>query len=404
MVTLQKHLDEGGMATSGIRLPPGEVFVPGMIDLIKLDAPSNAMPDGDGDAIQWAAEPPPRRHGEPLKASMTFVQPTPDLLAAFCELFSAAPGKILVFARENGVLGLTDQSEIPEQPNRARGIELLDVWRTKASEVRSILRLAALLYSGESIRPQDIAGGAICSQGNHRPQIMSPRLSKEGLCYVCANCLFVLTPAEVYGPISNRAAVSLRTYPKDAEAIKIGEYRPPEFFWNDPETGKSKPFPSEKEKRRGIARQWLDRTLQDWLHDYPSAIAIQRQKNVLGAALEYRRDLLSVIALQLMQAVARQFVYLCSECREPFIRRGGSETERKPRTDRGQFCDSCKEAGAIDKRADGRRREKKTRARDLYARGLDAVTIAEKLDLRNGAATVQNWAKKGKWNDQTKTR
>jgi hypothetical protein len=209
-------------------------------------------------------------------------------------------------------------------------------------------------------------------------------------------------PNTNFGSIARWASIELETFvPEDADYETIdGEKRytgttpPPGYFWQ------GKPFPAEKKKRLAIAQDCLDWTMEDWLFRFPSTIAMQRDAGVLEAKVAYSRGLLSALAMQLMQTAARRSVHLCSECREPFVRHGGSggsATERKPRADRDEFCDACRERGAIGRRADARRREKKTRARQMYARGTDARTIAEKVGVRD-PGTIELWAEKGNWN------
>ena len=92
--------------------------------------------------------------------------------------------------------------------------------------------------------------------------------------------------------------------------------------------------------------------------------------------------LLSVIAFQLMQVVARETVYFCSECKNPFVRYGGSNLERKPRDDQDRFCERCGRP-AVLRRADRRREEKKAWAKRMYTQGLTIAQITEQLSIKN---------------------
>jgi hypothetical protein len=115
-------------------------------------------------------------------------------------------------------------------------------------------------------------------------------------------------------------------------------------------------------------------------------------------ALEYRFGLLSAIALQLMQMVARKSVHMCSECKNPFIRSGGSNAERKPRADRDEFCDACRESGASNRRADARRRARDSRARKLWKRGASPEKIAAECNSKPKTiiSLIEGWNAKAK--------
>jgi DNA-directed RNA polymerase subunit RPC12/RpoP len=63
--------------------------------------------------------------------------------------------------------------------------------------------------------------------------------------------------------------------------------------------------------------------------------------------MNYRFGLLSVIALQLLQAVARRAVYFCAECKNPFIRLGGPKSERRPKSGVNSFCKQCGHRAAV---------------------------------------------------------
>ena len=327
---------------------------------------------------------------------------------------------------------------MPDAPNMVAGLEPLERWRELASQVRSILRLAALLYQGTYINPEHIVGEAppSCGRGHLKQEMHVPRFSSKGLCYVCPICLDV-QPNESFGPISQsvssaflpvppgRTARDEELFQEDlrchqvaqmsrrgksyasaqeqfqetvldprkhqiARATEAAKDAPPGCFWR----GQS--FPEEKRKRERIAQTCLDQTIEDWLFRFPSTLAMVRQVGEMNVTLEYRFGLLSAIALQLMQAVARKSVHLCSECKNPFVRHGRSKIERKPRADRNAFCNRCRAAGAISRRADDHRRENRTRARRLSEHGASYAEIAEKLGIRE-ADTVRGWAKKGKW-------
>jgi hypothetical protein len=412
-LSLSERLEMAAISTTR-PLPPGTIFVPGTIELVC-----------DGDAIHWALQ--ASKRGAP---SCKQALPPPDLLSSFWKLFDAQPGRILMFARQNGVLGLTEEGppkpegypdppHFPETPNRISGLEPLETWRALASQVRSILKLAAYLLQKKDIKPEHIAGEPPprCSRDHPEQRMWVPSFSSKGLCYVCPSCLNV-QPNESYGPIGRWAADTLQTLPEGTPAPLPGEPSPSGYFWGETESHESipggakwmtRPFPKEQDKRAHIARTCLDQTVQDWLFRFPSTITMERNAGELDAKVEYRFGLLSAIALQLMQAIARKSVHLCSECKKPFISPSGSETERKPRADRDQFCDACKGPTAnyptnrrrniaANRRADERRRNKRKRAQQMYARGIDISTIAEKLSLRNGSKTVQNWAENGNWN------
>jgi hypothetical protein len=386
-------------------LTPGSILIPGVIDLT-----------GDGDAIRWTSE----------RTAPRLTTPGPDVLRRFSELFDAESGKILLFARQHGVLGLTEDGSLPDTPNIVDGLEPLERWRGLASQVRSIQNLAAILQTDGDIKPEHIAGEPppICSRG-HSPTRMRFRdpedfcsheaqTLRRGLFCVCPIC-YDVKPNESFGAISPWASVELQAFvPDDADFQTVDGKKqytgtaPTGYFWH------GKPFPMQNSERLRIAQTCLDWTIQDWLSRFPSTIAMERETvfeakrgrhglfeaklgGELEAKLEYRFGLLSAIALQLMQVVARKSVHICSECKEPFIKRGGSKTERRPRADRDEFCEQCKKTGAVDRRADKRRREKKNQARQMYLRGIDAGSIADKLKLRNGESTVRLWSEEGKW-------
>jgi hypothetical protein len=387
MDDLSTNLALAGLGISS-PMPAGVVMVPSTIELVAND-----------EAIHWVVDDAP---------SSTLMQPPADLVHLFWKLFDARPEKIVIFAHKYGVLGLTEDARFPQVPNMIAGLEPLDTWRGLASQVRSILNLAALIHRGEDITPDDIIGepAPICERGHSAIRMRfsgsdyfcsdEARVMRQGLFCVCPICYHV-EPNTRFGSIGRWAADALQTLPNDTLA-QINQPTPSGYFWN------GKPFPEKKERRLRVAQTCLDWTIEDWLFRFPSTLGMERSDSALDVVLGYRFGLLSAITLQLLQVIARKEVFICSECKNPSI----THTERKPRRDRDVFCDTCRgpsngdaSAGrrniAANRRADQRRRENVSRARQLWEKGISAAQIAEKLQVRS-PETINRWATKGKWN------
>jgi hypothetical protein len=354
----------------GNPIPPGSVWVPGVI---RLD-PANG-------ALSWEG-----LGGKPVK-------PPEDLIQFFAELFRAQPAGLIDFAKRYGVLGLSEDAQIPWEPNFVRGIEPVEKWRSLASEVRSILHLAAMLHAGENVHPEDIAGDPPTCPIHNIKMLAALRLPTVS--YMCPrpDCSESRPFQACYGPISERAAIEFQIIPAGVDPNTRN------CFWSN-NAGVMVPFPVDKKKRSKIAQQWLDMTLDDWLFRFPSTISVERSSGELELRLDYRFGLLSVIAMQLMQAVARRAIYFCSACKEPFVRHGGSNMERRPKAGMDRFCDNCGRPAAV-LRADERRRHKIAEAQRLFRRGVSLREIAERLKVRGSAKstpveTVRGWITKRK--------
>jgi transposase-like protein len=281
-----------------------------------------------------------------LTAPCDWVTPPNDLVHSFTELADATPAKILKFAKRYGVLGLDREANMPEAPNIVEGIEPIEFWKSLAARVRSILRLGARVENAEDIRPEEVA----------------------------AVSQYLMNALSAGPPMKS-------TLPHDP---------PSEWFWN------GKPFPTKRDARARIARTCLDWELAAWLQKFSSTLAPTRNRKSgeIEIELSYRFGLLSVIALQLLQAIARRAVYICSACKHPFVRAGGSNDERKPKASYERFCDNCGRHAAVRK-ADERRRDRIKEARRRFDAGESPSDIAEQLRIRS-AETVRKWIEKGK--------
>jgi len=270
-------------------------------------------------------------------------KPPDDLVQEFARLADATPGEILDFARRYGVLGMDESQSFPGQPNFFEGIEPIERWRTMAREVSGLLKVAASLQ--------------------------------------------------------NNALIDVDTIRAVSEnALTLNALQPGIWFWME------KPFPPGKEKRAAIARRILDERIRfDWLRRFPSILSFERDTNGdMNLVVDHLFGLLSLIGLQVMQAVARKSVYFCSSCKLPFVRHGGSKMERRPKTGMERFCEQCGRAGAL-RLADERRKEKIRTANELHEKGNSPKQIAVALGVRS-TATVTAWLQRGRRNAKKKTR
>lgn len=334
----------------GRALGAGGIFIHNTITLVS---------DDRGDAISW--KPNTSTNPAEVAAAGRWIQPPDNLLTSFIKLYNATSEDILKFARTYGVLRLSrpmeyeernspslgtiqkwrEDAEFSDTPSVRGGLEPVEKWREIALTVRGILNLAITLYENRDISEKHILGEP---------------------------------PPASYGPIVS-------------PLLGAGMIIPP--------------LPKEKQKRVRIGQLCIELALIAWLRRFPSSLSVRRNRNNgLEAILEYRYGLMSVIALQMMQAVARQSAYICAECRRVFIRGAGSK--RAPRSDRKQYCEQCADTGAIAKNAEEKRGEKMRRARQMYQKGQEPAAIAEELKLRiwnglTGPERVERWAKKGRW-------
>lgn len=99
--------------------------------------------------------------------------------------------------------------------------------------------------------------------------------------------------------------------------------------------------------------------------------------------------LFGALALHLMLAVTgAEALYLCAGCKLPYIR-----TWKLPNPGRRSYCDDCGPGRSL-KDADKDRKQKRLEARRLYAEeALSIREIAQRLNTRHGAATVERWVK-----------
>jgi hypothetical protein len=163
-------------------------------------------------------------------------------------------------------------------------------------------------------------------------------------------------------------------------------------------------FPKDPNKAAAVASYWLDLTIDQWISRWPATLAFEREAGNVKLRVNYTRCPMSVIALQLLQAVAPQSVYVCAECLQPFLKAGAGES-RSLRRDRNTFCEKHGLEGAWRKRADEHRRHKVSEARRLHAEGLRPAEIAKRLMARatrrrgklyKPVDTVRRWVKRGK--------
>jgi hypothetical protein len=351
--------------------PAGYVAVP---DNLALDTP---------DAIKWSFNAP----GDDGVCEKTkIISPPEKLLDEFKDLVDKSPKEILDFAKRFGVLGLNEFGYMPAETEKwdslerdtetegwehltewldsdgcaeaavsSWGTEPIAEWRSFSLRARSILQLAAALNNKETVKIIDPPLTPLFAPGEGG--LPRTRHTVGG------------------GALTWRLGETIRSRFKNAAHIK----------------GR----PTSRKENNLIGRDVLDLCLDSWLEHFPTAISVDRVSGELVLVLEYRRGLLSVIALQLLQAVARKSIYLCSECKNPFIRHGGSKLKRRPKTGMDRFCDPCGKDGtkAALRRADTRRREKQRQAKALYAAGGTVKEIALKLGVAK-ISTVSGWVGK----------
>jgi len=317
MTPLKWIMQEAGLDNPhgdiGNRIPPGYIQMPATIEF-------------DNGAIRWQLIGHEAR--EPIR-------PHDLILHHFQALLDAKPPDIVKFARKHGVLGLNENAEIPGfYPNLVCGLEPIEKWRTLASRVRSILELAATLETDKDVRPEHIAGYPAPPCRVHKTSLMATFFHSK-FSYVCPvpDCSEVMEYRG--GPISGGLELEILSVPH-------GENAKEKYFW------RRKPFPADQKMRRRIASECLDSTISEWLFLFPSAMALERTTGGgLELAIDYRFGLLSVIALQLLQVVARRSVYFCAECKNPFIRLGGPKSERRPKSGVNSFCKQCGHRAAV---------------------------------------------------------
>jgi hypothetical protein len=316
---------------------PGYVFVPGEVEF-----------DPGLGVIQWNLS-----DGKEVK-------PPEDLIDSFAALFDQQPAKILTFAKRYGVLGLNSEGVMPERRWLSGNEPIVD-WRSISSRIRSILRLAAMLDNGEPIIHESTLAKLAAM----------PRRDLQ---------LGVPIPKFVIGDPT--------TSGDDVRFGEMANYIEMIVMLSILDEGRA---PNQK-KMSLIGRHCLDMTVAAWLRRFPTKIATEGGHGRMEVALEHG-GLLSVISLQLLQAVCRRSIYICSECKTPFVRHGGSKMERRPKTGMDRFCDQCGRRAAV-RRADARRREKVSKAKGLSAAGLTVKEIASRLGVRK-VTTVSGWIAKG---------
>jgi len=327
-----------GIATGGggigNQIPPGRIPVPSHVELV-----SEGL-------IHWKL-----LTESPKFTLPKFVPPPPDLLQAFIELREASDPNIREFVRRHGALGLAKDGEFPKHPNLVEGFEPISRWRSIANEVTAILEIAAAVDDHQPTGGKDP---------------LEHKIAPEE---IRAMGVFELQEGKMY---------------PDSERSPNGWYLG------------ALPFPNNRKEVAEIARRCMDHRLEDYLYRFPSQLAFRRAPRSGEIELEIRHTwgLPSVLALQLVAAVAKKAIYFCAQCKQPFVRAGGSNEERKPRSGSNTFCDRCGRSASV-RLADERRRGKIRKARELSGEGVSVSAIQKELDVRD-VKTIRRWIQKGR--------
>lgn len=283
-------------------LAAGRLFVPAAIEV-----------DAENDRLLWAAETSPTSRGHERR-------PGPGLLNDFVELHDASAQRVRGYARRWGVLQIcarhrplpSSHNPPPENAGGARdvywcapcgyytdrvpdwdGWELLADWRWWSGQAQALLNIAARLHEGEPGRVEDW----------QRVYERQPRVD----------------PKRWKRHVAGRAASSQRA--RYAAVVVRGE------------------------------RQQLARVLNEWA--LLGNVRPRFSWSSGGPSIELRADLFGLIALQLLQAVAKTVgLAVCSGCGE------GYGLTQRPREGERRYCGGCRERGVPmrDAVADYRRR------------------------------------------------
>ncbi len=117
-------------------------------------------------------------------------------------------------------------------------------------------------------------------------------------------------------PYASRAAISEQVFNERDRLASVLSPRKPRLQTQD--------FPSDRKKAAAVASYWLDLTIDQWISRWPATLAFDREAGILRLRVNYTRGIMSALALQLLQAVARQSVYVCAECLQPFLKAGAA--------------------------------------------------------------------------------
>jgi hypothetical protein len=334
--------------TLGNQIPPGRIPVPGQIELLASRGEDGVCHE---DIVHWTL----LGDSRPQFTLPKFIPPPPDLLQAFIDLCEASGPDIREFIRRYGALGLAKDGSFPKNPNFVEGFEPIARWHSMARETTAILKIAAALDKRQQAGAKDAEAGE-----------MSPE------------------------EIRAMGVFELQKEPEEGGIYPGCEPSPTGWYWG------RLPFPKDRKEVEEIARKCMDQRLEDYLYEFPSQLAFKRAPRSGGIELEIRHTwgLPSVIALQLVAAVAKKGIYFCAQCKQPFVRAGGSNEERKPRSGSNTFCDRCGRSASV-RLADERRRGKIRMARQLSEKGISIPAIQKQLDVRD-VKTIRRWIQKGK--------
>jgi len=103
-----------------------------------------------------------------------------------------------------------------------------------------------------------------------------------------------------------------------------------------------------------------------------------------------RCQLVGALGLQLALVLSdSDALFTCGGCGILFIR---PRHKARPAVSRSNYCDACRGQKISSRKADLRRKQKRTQARNMHAEGIDLMTIAK--TLKSKSETIERWIHK----------
>lgn len=295
---------------------------------VRIAVPSQIQLDGDALKFTWD---PPVKH----------VEPKPQILDSFVELWRQSPRDVLKFASRWGTLLIGDDGQLGQRWASSPRTEPLDVWHYFSRRAYSVLNIAAKVKEGG------------------------------------------LGDLDEWSSFQNLKKWAPRFLARFHQEVSGGTYVAAERgYWLGGKQQVKRDLQTER------AFLWYEAEL--WLHLGKVCFGLEPSKDFempWELKISYGSGALGAIALQLaLTLCSTDKLFTCSGCGLPYRR-----DTRNPRVDQANFCKKCRQSGESLKKADARRRHKKAEARRLADQGLSVPEIATQLTTK--VMTIKVWLK-----------